>query len=434
MKKNVLSFVSWVFLALFIITVWVGAGHAQTLTLGKTYDKSNYQEIEKLLVPQVLNWVKKGQFIIGTKKLEFDPTYDSVFIEGSKKNEGKYDISPDGFLLDKATGQAATYFFGFPFPSIDSKDPKAATKIMENNTATRFRNGGSLGVSTLLWVGQRGVERQVTVNGKFFYYVNRVRGPVANPERMLGKQIIFVSEPFDLKGTVQMTWLYNDARPDSSFAYVPALRRVRRVSASTRSDPYLGSDLSLDDLGGWGGKNQTMNWKLVGEGTYLLPFGSEKLIKTRDFPDGSYERQIVYVKKGYDVKGFAGAPWCPVGWAWSPREVYILEVTPKDPYYNSGKMLIYVDKKTFVVHFKVVYNKSGEYWKTLATSYVYQETPSGKNTTGIVDFFLSIDDKTNHASVGDAAHWEGIIDRQDLPLKELNEGDFTEAALRQLSK
>ena len=39
---------------------------AQAIELGKTYDKSNYQEIEDLLIPPVLNWVKNGELLIKT--------------------------------------------------------------------------------------------------------------------------------------------------------------------------------------------------------------------------------------------------------------------------------------------------------------------------------------------------------------------------------
>jgi hypothetical protein len=34
---------------------------------------------------------------------------------------------------------------------------------------------------------------------------------------------------------------------DSSWSYVPALRRVRAVSPANRSDGFLGSDVSQDD-------------------------------------------------------------------------------------------------------------------------------------------------------------------------------------------
>lgn len=434
MKKNFLSFVGWIFPALFIVTVCAGVGPAQALTLGKTYDTSNYQEIEKLLIPQVLNWVKKGQFVIGTKQLEFVPKFDNVFNEAGKKNEGKYDIGSDGALVEKATGKSAHYFFGFPFPNINPKDPKAAEKIMENCNSVRYRVSAHKSASMLKWIGPSGVERQALVYGIYFYYINRYRGPIPNPENLLGRQEQFVAAPFDLRGTVQMAYIYNDARPDTAFAYVPALRRVRRVSPSTRSDPFLGSDLCVDDLGGWGGKNQTMSWKLLGEGTYLMPFTSEKAFKMIDLPDKSFVRELLYIKKGYDIKGFKGASWCPVGWAWNPREVYIMEGTPKDPYYNYGKMIFYLDKKTFNVYFKVVYDKAGQYWKTVGTSYSYQEAPSGRNLTGQVDFFLSVDDRNNHASAGDMAPWEGIQARLDLPLNEVNESLFTESAIRQWTK
>ena len=45
---------------------------AQAIELGKTYDKSNYQEIEELLIPPVLNWLKKGEIVMKTSPINFD--------------------------------------------------------------------------------------------------------------------------------------------------------------------------------------------------------------------------------------------------------------------------------------------------------------------------------------------------------------------------
>lgn len=433
MKKKVLTSVGWIFPALFLVIILAGTGPAQALTLGKVYDKSNYQEIEKLLIPQVLNWVKKGQFVIGTKQLEFVPGYGPKFIAASKKNEGKYDIGSDNALVEKATGKPAHYWFGFPFPTLNPKGPKGAEKIMENYNAVRFHWGGDKGSQLLKWIGSGGEERRALVQGVYLYYINRDRGPIPNPENLLGRQILYVAAPFDLRGTVQMAYIHNDARPDTAFAYVPALRRVRRVSPATRSDPFLGSDLCVDDLGGWGGKNQTMSWKFLGEGTYLMPFTSEKKYPMRDMPDGSIEKVPVYVTKGYETKGFKGAAWCPVSWAWHPREVYIVEGMPKDPYYNYGKQVFYIDKQNFNIYFKVVYDKAGEYWKTVGVSYTYSVAPSGRTTQGRNTFFIAIDDRNNHASVGDQVMDEADR-RSDLPYSEINESNFTEAALRALSK
>ena len=98
--------------------------------------------------------------------------------------------------------------------------------------------------------------------------------------------MIFVVEPYDLRGTTTMLWIYNEDRLDSGFAYVPMLRRIRRIAPSSRSDPFLGADGSPDDAYGWAGKNQTMDWKRIGEGTVLGCFTTGKSLPITEDENG----------------------------------------------------------------------------------------------------------------------------------------------------
>jgi hypothetical protein len=53
--------------------------------------------------------------------------------------------------------------------------------------------------------------------------------------------------PPDLRDTALLV-LEQDGRPDDYFLYLPALGRVRRVSGAQRSDSFMGTDLSYEDL------------------------------------------------------------------------------------------------------------------------------------------------------------------------------------------
>ena len=79
-------------------------------------------------------------------------------------------------------------------------------------------------------------------------------------------QISAVTGPADLQGTVALTHRFRDpGKRDQVWTYVPALRRVRAVSPSNRSDGFLGSDMSQDDGSYFDGKPEDFEWKLVGE-------------------------------------------------------------------------------------------------------------------------------------------------------------------------
>lgn len=63
------------------------------------------------------------------------------------------------------------------------------------------------------------------------------------------RTVIFYREPRNVKGTAFLTWDYPQAgQDDDQWLYLPAMRKVRRISASDRGDYFLGTDLSYEDI------------------------------------------------------------------------------------------------------------------------------------------------------------------------------------------
>jgi outer membrane lipoprotein-sorting protein len=63
------------------------------------------------------------------------------------------------------------------------------------------------------------------------------------------KTIMFFLSPADVKNTSFMSWSYADGRDDDQWIYLPALKRVKRISSDSKSDAFMGSDFTYDDLG-----------------------------------------------------------------------------------------------------------------------------------------------------------------------------------------
>ena len=64
------------------------------------------------------------------------------------------------------------------------------------------------------------------------------------------KKIMFFLSPADVRNTSFMNWSYNDpSRDDDQWIYLPALRRVKRISSDSKDDYFMGSDFTYDDLG-----------------------------------------------------------------------------------------------------------------------------------------------------------------------------------------
>ena len=60
---------------------------------------------------------------------------------------------------------------------------------------------------------------------------------------------IFYLTPKNIKGTAFLTYDYADkSKDDDQWLYLPAMRKVRRISASDRGDYFLGTDFSYEDI------------------------------------------------------------------------------------------------------------------------------------------------------------------------------------------
>lgn len=64
------------------------------------------------------------------------------------------------------------------------------------------------------------------------------------------KKIMFFISPADVKNTSFMNWSYGDAgKDDDQWIYLPALKKTKRISSDSKSDYFMGSDFTYDDLG-----------------------------------------------------------------------------------------------------------------------------------------------------------------------------------------
>lgn len=63
------------------------------------------------------------------------------------------------------------------------------------------------------------------------------------------KSIMFFLSPADVKNTSFMNWTYDSDQSDDQWIYLPALKRVKRISSDSKSDYFMGSDFTYDDLG-----------------------------------------------------------------------------------------------------------------------------------------------------------------------------------------
>jgi Protein of unknown function (DUF1329) len=338
---------------------------------GDVLGPDNWQKAEGLLPPEVLAHYRKGEYrnrILDwpNGRMQWEP----AFLTATKENAGKFILSPQGTILDKATGKQPPFVYGFPFPDIDPKDPQAAVKILWNSYYGYWYLGNSHNQVRLIWVNPDRIDREAGQDVHFLFYdgqSERYRMP--NPQNYFMQMISTATYPADLQGTTALTWRYRDPdKRDSNWAYVPALRRVRAVSPSNRSDGFLGSDMSQDDGPFFDGKVEDFDWKLLGVSDTLRlvdPLSLEGKGHHEWLPGGGWRSLWPDVNSfGQQDPNWKGIAWAPIGPQLAKRPMWIIEATPKDKYYLYGKIQLYIDQETYQGAYNRKFSWNGELLNT----------------------------------------------------------------------
>ena len=75
----------------------------------------------------------------------------------------------------------------------------------------------------------------------------RMKG-LENPDPKDGdKTMIVFDQPRDIKGTALLTFTHV-AEADDQWLYLPALKRVKRISSNNKSGPFMGSEFAYEDF------------------------------------------------------------------------------------------------------------------------------------------------------------------------------------------
>ncbi|MEW6439775.1 MAG: outer membrane lipoprotein-sorting protein [bacterium] len=371
---------------------------------GDVIDRTNWQEAEGLLPESVLNWIRRGD-VLHVAALSFSP---NEFLppgcrESLALNARRYDVDDNGLIVDVKTGKLPAFVTGLPFPQIDLEDSKAGSKLMYNKFYYGYATGNMLCPFQAAYITREaGFHREVELDYRTYVLDGyaAIRGE-PNPDNLEVCSIVRVLAPFDIAGTNVLTLRYRDERPDSTFTYLPAIRRVRRVSPANRSDAFLGSDFTMDDAWGYAGKVNSFSWKILRKADQLIPFldPEPQPLEANDrgeYMTGAAVKEIIW---GYQEPGYTGAPWFPTNVVWVRRPTYILEARAKDPYYNYGYQYLWLDAEFYQPIFKVIHDRSGSYWKTEWQPQAGFENGASGVRLVALGCMVATDDRTDHTTV-----------------------------------
>lgn len=106
------------------------------------------------------------------------------------------------------------------------------------------------------------------------------------------KSLSLFKEPRDVSGTAMLTFTHGlDA--DDQWLYLPALKRVKRISSKNQSGPFMGSEFAFEDLGSQ--EVEKYAYKYLREeacGEDMQCYVSER---TPEYENSGYTKQITWI-------------------------------------------------------------------------------------------------------------------------------------------
>ena len=113
------------------------------------------------------------------------------------------------------------------------------------------------------------------------------------------KSLIVFDSPRDIKGTAFLSHT-RVLEPDDQWLYLPALKRVKRISSANKSGPFVGSEFAYEDLLSQEVDKYTYRWLRDEELEGIETFVVERIPR---YENSGYVRQVVwYDKKEYRIQ------------------------------------------------------------------------------------------------------------------------------------
>ena len=305
-------------------------------------------DLEKLLPPSKVQWygvgVKNGRVTMPVKEARYFKLSKGV-LEATKKYEGQCKTGPDNSLIG--------WVAGVPFPH-----PANGLELAWNCYSEVSRASSHDDCLFHCWYGLfKGdtYEKMFMMDLCKKKYLGRCdippipRMPEAESMGVASKESIVITKPHEVKGFIQLRtryWALDTA--DECYAYIPAIRRIRRLTGSDLTDPLLGSDIIPDDFEVWRQKlDSKMTFRILEKRDFLVP--------------------RVYTKQPpYDYK----TNKCCYPVDWEIRPLWVLELITNDPDYAYSRRMIYIDAVpweeggTFLMYWGEQFDQKHRLWKS----------------------------------------------------------------------
>ena len=141
------------------------------------------------------------------------------------------------------------------------------------------------------WVDQRTDLKMVLRNKQGQESVREIRTRALEIENDGDKSLTIFDTPRDVKGTAFLSFTHA-LDPDDQWLYLPALKRVKRISSANKSGPFMGSEFAYEDLSSQEVEKYTYEWlrdeTLDGRQAFVVQ-------QTPEYKHSGYTRQIAWI-------------------------------------------------------------------------------------------------------------------------------------------
>lgn len=121
--------------------------------------------------------------------------------------------------------------------------------------------------------------------------VRQLRNRTLEQEADGDKSLVIFDQPADVKGTAFLTFSRKQGN-DDQWLYLPALKRVKRISANNKSGPFMGSEFAYEDISSQEVEEYTYRFlreeELDGRATFVIE-------RFPVDPKSGYTRQVVWI-------------------------------------------------------------------------------------------------------------------------------------------
>ena len=403
-------------LVCFLCFISVSLGQELIPAPGTVIDKSNIDKYKHLFPDDFYRAFTDGWGVAKPLVIKVKETVKEMPVlererEASEKNRGKYQLDSEGYIATDYRN-----IVGLPFPGVDPSDPDFAVKLMWNYDL-KYQFDSIKGTDGLQMSRRKGerialslpITKRLSLTNRLFddpkpYISNR-----NNCRRMI---IIRLLYPPSIRDTMQMIWEPIDPRQESvMFVYVPSLRRTMRAETGESSTPVPMATTAPDDMEIFGGRIPDFNFKFIKEQKVLaVPHAKQFYMDTK------HVRKVVKDLDHFPIQTDT----------WEVRDVYVIEITSKDPLYPQSKKLIYIEKEHPIAYYGVAYDRAGELWKVWMAERRVMQIKSGEKMNRQWSQF-GIDIQMGFTEYA-------VFQKETVNGFDYNENMFTSNSLRQMAR